>query len=729
MRNKVLLILPLLLAPALAQGYFRTYNTESFISGFFEEYSTELTSMAMAAIAAIGLQMSFKKSKYFDARELNMVTLAMFITFFIFMEYSGAYAYFLPFLGYLFIIGTGLLIFAIYKGLGEVNAHPIDKFVAAFGCFFLSWFAYMAGLIFASMALLIAGIILVLYGLPGFEGFGAGKSSSASKAEQEEEEEFEKIPDVADDDEYNNILSEVKTKIKEFINKLEEIRKKFADSLFSLTNPLSKLIEDNINNLIDKFKEENHKVLNEVNSNFKEIYDDLISIINDVQRLEKYARNHGKKLDKFAQDLVVLTFYLIGFKGRVDLSWLNNIKTIRPKTVKFLNKLVMGKLSGTQQYSLKNSDTIDENTVYVGHEEEFAGGLEKRGIISATAPGYADNKEHRRLITLLNSDEESKKKELIRSLRERWDFTIIGARLWPQYLGLMGGALDLKALPELSADELLNIIKDNMGSEGTEFESKLRSKSLSLEDAKEFFSKLQEACKKIQLSPHLLEPLLNKLAGKSATYPNIGLVMTALINKAPQGVWTINGLHNVNFFGYKLKTGLGKVVINGNVTFDDNNDDNNIAYFGYENEGEIIVNGNIEGKILLVGVNMKGLIKANKIVAYAVGLNMKKDGRIISRVIKCEDVNISQELYRSSVGENSEGDIKANEIMAYNIAKDMKGGSIEADKIITQKIGSKNAGGEIVVKDLYTFSNAHLDIDKLNEALKENKIEIKIKKK
>jgi len=224
----------LVLAPVVAQFYTDPYDPGEYLSdaaNFVEEFvfsfGPELASLSIAAVAAVGVMIGLKRSKMagFDDRSLNILVVVVFIAMFLMVYSSRLYIYFVPFLGYLVIAGLGMLIWGIYDGLHKSNIEPFDKIIAAAGCFFLSWFALMSGLLWVSIGLSVVGIVLLLAALPAFRdllgkiGLGGRSASRASKKDDEEISESEAIKS---DEGYDESLKKAKELLTELIASMKE---------------------------------------------------------------------------------------------------------------------------------------------------------------------------------------------------------------------------------------------------------------------------------------------------------------------------------------------------------------------------------------------------------------------------------------------------------------------------------------------------------------------------
>ncbi len=257
MKFSVFIILSLLvLLPSIAVaevygtqtgiGYFQTMDSDSFVVGFLKSYYAEITSLSIAAVAAIGLQLSLKKySKFGDDKSINTLTVIVFIAMFLMIYSAGLYSYFIPFIGYLVLTGIGVLIWGVYKGLNESKMEPFDKLVGAGGAFFLSWFAYMSGLFFASIILGVFGVLLILYALPSLDKLGlsfGGKGGKGGRGDGDVVDVSEGDSDVkgiSDGSDYSAELDSVKSSVSEALDSLKEA----GESLSKLLSELKEKVE------------------------------------------------------------------------------------------------------------------------------------------------------------------------------------------------------------------------------------------------------------------------------------------------------------------------------------------------------------------------------------------------------------------------------------------------------------------------------------------------------
>ncbi len=226
--RKVLLLL-LLLTPVLADEY----SLYSFsLKDFVNEYSDALSSLSMAAIAAVGLNLALKK--YFkgssDAKSVTIITIALFIAIFLLIYNSELYQLFVPFVGYTLITGFGAVLFGVYKGLRESKLEPFDKLVGSFGSFFISWISFVLGLFFIGVVFAGIGVLMFLAAIPRLDKLGLSfgkKTREVSDDELEEEENVEVVPET----DYDSVLNDVINDFNKVIDDVVDVRKELVDLL------------------------------------------------------------------------------------------------------------------------------------------------------------------------------------------------------------------------------------------------------------------------------------------------------------------------------------------------------------------------------------------------------------------------------------------------------------------------------------------------------------------
>jgi len=256
MRKGIFILLALIiLAPVTAQsiwGYDASQELDeaaNFIEVFLNSFSAELSSLSIAALAAVGFLIGLKRSKFKsslgDDRGMNVIAIVIFITVFLMVRVTDMYIYFVPFMGFVMIVGLGVVLWGVYSGLSESKIEPWDKIMGAAGCFFLAWFAIMVGLLWVSVILGAAGVILLLMGLTGKElgdlwkGFRKSisrKDKTGSSPEDiisDDEIDETDAPPVTEEN-FDEIVKAVQTSVASMVNDLDKAQNELIKLLKEL---------------------------------------------------------------------------------------------------------------------------------------------------------------------------------------------------------------------------------------------------------------------------------------------------------------------------------------------------------------------------------------------------------------------------------------------------------------------------------------------------------------
>ncbi len=227
---KRVLLLFLLLTPVLAEEYsLYSFSLKEFVS----EYADALSSLSMAAIAAVGLNLALKK--YFkhdsDAKSVTIITIALFLAIFLLIYNSALYQLFVPFVGYTLITGFGAVLFGVYKGLREAKLEPFDRLIGSFGSFFISWISFVLGLFFLGVIFSGIGVLMFLTAIPRLDklglSFGNKSKKSSDSEELKEEEDVEVVPKA----DYDSLLNDVINDFNKVVDDIVDVRERLVNLL------------------------------------------------------------------------------------------------------------------------------------------------------------------------------------------------------------------------------------------------------------------------------------------------------------------------------------------------------------------------------------------------------------------------------------------------------------------------------------------------------------------
>lgn len=263
MKLGLLFITLLIISPVLAQTANELSEASNQIQAFLITFAPELSALAVAAIAAMGIKVALKKVPNFgDDNVLNGVVVAIFLAIFVLVYTSGLVIFFAPAVGFMVLAGFGSILWAVRKGMNDTGGEmkSFGNIIGGLGCLLLAWFAMQisnlggggTAMTWAAIGFGVIGAVLLFVGakeLKLFEGikFGSGASNGGTGAPSTESEDpvddegldTEAVSDpIKSDDEYTATVDEVKQEFNSAMTDLKNSEEKLKELLKELTDGL-----------------------------------------------------------------------------------------------------------------------------------------------------------------------------------------------------------------------------------------------------------------------------------------------------------------------------------------------------------------------------------------------------------------------------------------------------------------------------------------------------------
>ncbi|MFA5406472.1 MAG: hypothetical protein WC307_03905 [Candidatus Nanoarchaeia archaeon] len=243
--NKALIILSLLclvLTPVIgATTDLELAGLSQDIKDFFNAFDKELASMAIAAIATMGLRAALRKYQQFEESSLNAIIVVLFISIFIVTYSLEAYVIFSSFIGILIIAGIGAIIWGTYKGMEESGFKFMGKITGAVGFFLMAWFAWVFNLDWLAIIFAILGVIMIFVSFKG-ENFDLFKGKNDKKTIKSIDDEVEgDLPEynlIKNDAEYESMREESRELLTRLETDLTLANKELSSALNKLKGGL-----------------------------------------------------------------------------------------------------------------------------------------------------------------------------------------------------------------------------------------------------------------------------------------------------------------------------------------------------------------------------------------------------------------------------------------------------------------------------------------------------------
>jgi len=234
MKHWVPVILTLLcLTPVLAQ----TEDLTVSIKGFFDTYKNELASMAIAAVAAMGLQAALKKYSQFEGSSLNAVVMVLFIGIFILIYSTGAYQLFAGFIGFVAIAGIGSILWGTFKGMESAGINKQwSQLLISIGFFVMAGFAWAFSIDWLALILIIIGIVMLFMAFKEIKvgGAGAGTPPKINTTNPQAPNYIKPKYDIKNETDYENARAIAMKELLELKGFLEGAKKPVSEALAKL---------------------------------------------------------------------------------------------------------------------------------------------------------------------------------------------------------------------------------------------------------------------------------------------------------------------------------------------------------------------------------------------------------------------------------------------------------------------------------------------------------------